>query len=139
MSAQAGDRRVGDEAEPLVVGPITRTHIVRYAGAAGDFTPIRHDGPPAEKVGLPAVFSMGMMQGGMLAHLVADWLGLGNVRRFVIRFDERMWPGDELSFTARIVSVDELDGVERVTVEVSCCKQDRKLALSGSAVAEYPR
>ena len=89
-SVQAGDRKVGDEAEPLVVGPITRTHIVRYAGASGDFTPIHHHEPLAQQVGLPRVFSMGMMQGGMLAHLVADWLGLANVRRFSIR--AKPWP-----------------------------------------------
>lgn len=137
-SVGAGDREVGDEAEPLVVGPITRTHIVRYAGASGDFTPIHHDEPLAQEVGLPGVFSMGMMQGGMLAHLVADWLGLANVRRFSIRFEERVWPGDELTFTGRVVSVDRADGHEQVTVEVACHTDAGKRALSGTAVAEYP-
>lgn len=137
-SVQAGDREVGDEAEPLVVGPITRTQIVRYAGASGDFTPIHHDEPLAQQVGLPGVFSMGMMQGGMLAHLVADWLGLAHVRRFSIRFEERVWPGDELTFTGRVVSVEEAAGHERVTVEVACHTGTGTRALSGTAVAEYP-
>ena len=137
-SVGAGDREVGDEAEPLVVGPITRTHIVRYAGASGDFTPIHHDEPLAQQVGLPGVFSMGMMQGGMLAHLVADWLGLAHVRRFSIRFEERVWPGDELTFTGRVVSVQEAAGHERVTVEVACHTGTGTRALSGTAVAEYP-
>jgi acyl dehydratase len=138
VSVQAGDRTVGYEAEPLVVGPISRTHVVRYAGASGDFTPIHHDEPLAQKVGLPGVFSMGMMQGGMLAHLVADWLGLATVRRFSIRFEERVWPGDELTFTGRVVSVDQADGYERVTVEVACHTDAGTRALSGTAVAEYP-
>lgn len=137
-SVQAGDRKVGDEAERLVVGPITRTHIVRYAGASGDFTPIHHDEPLAQKVGLPGVFSMGMMQGGMLAHLVADWLGLANVRRLSIRFEERVWPSDELTFTGRVVSVDRAGGNERVKIEVACHTDTGKRALSGTAVAEYP-
>lgn len=135
----AGDRAPGDEADPLVVGPITRTHIVRYAGASGDFTPIHHDEPLAQKVGLPGVFTMGMLQGGMLAHLVADWLGLRNVRRLGIRFEERVWPGDELTFTAKVTSVEALDGVERVTAEIACHNQDGKRALSGTATAEYER
>jgi acyl dehydratase len=137
-AVRAGDRQVGDEAEPLVVGPITRTHIVRYAGASGDFTPIHHDEPLAQQVGLPGVFSMGMMQGGMLAHLVADWLGLAHVRRFSIRFEERVWPGDELTFTGRVVSVEEAAGHEQVTVEIACHTDSGKRALSGTAVAEYP-
>ena len=31
------DLSVGDEAPPLVVENISRTHFVRYAGASGDF------------------------------------------------------------------------------------------------------
>jgi acyl dehydratase len=80
---------------------------------------------------------MGMMQGGMLAHLVADWLGLAHVRRFSIRFEERVWPGDELTFTGRVVSVEHDAGHERVTVEVTCHTDTGKRALSGTAVAEY--
>ena len=60
------------------------------------------------------------------------------MRRFSIRFEERVWPGDELTFTGRVVSVDGASGHERVTVEVACHTDTGKRALSGSAVAEYP-
>ncbi len=139
QQVRAGDRAVGDSAEPMVVGPITRTHIVRYAGASGDFTPIHHDEPLARQVGLPSVFTMGMLQAGMLAHLVADWLGLANVRRFAVRFEERVWPGDELTFTATVTSVTGDGGVERVTADIACHNQHGRRALSGTAVADYAR
>ena len=32
----------GDELDGLTIGHITRTHIVRYAGASGDFNPLHH-------------------------------------------------------------------------------------------------
>lgn len=134
----AGDLEVGGAPEPMEVGPIRRTHIVRYAGASGDFTPIHHDEPLAQKVGLPSVFTMGMLQGGMLGHLVADWLGLGHVRRFGMRFETRVWPGDVLTFSGEVVSVEQDDGVERVTVDVFCDNQAGERALTGWAVAEYP-
>lgn len=118
---------------------MTHTHIVRYAGVSGDFTPIHHDEPLAQSVGLPGVFAMGMMHAGMLAHLVADWLGLANVRRYRVRFEERLWPGDALTFSGRLVAVHRDNGVERVEVEVSCHNQDGKRALSGTAIAEYSR
>ena len=37
------DLSVGDEAPPLVVENLSRTHFVRYAGASGDFNPMHHD------------------------------------------------------------------------------------------------
>lgn len=134
----AGQLRVGDEAPTLVVGPVTRTHIVRYAGASGDFTPIHHDEELARSVGLPSVFAMGMMQAGMLAHLVADWLGLAHVRRYRVRFVDRVWPGDTLTFGGRVTSVTTADGVERVEAELTCSNQDSVIVLTGAAVAEYP-
>lgn len=118
--------------------PCTRTWPASRRSRAAGRPPIHHDEPLAQEVGLPGVFSMGMMQGGMLAHLVADWLGLAHVRRFSIRFEERVWPGDELTFTGRVVSVEEAAGHERVTVEVACHTQAGTRALSGTAVAEYP-
>ena len=53
--------------------------------------------------------------------------------------DERILvPGDELTFTGRVVSVEEGAGHERVTVEVACHTDSGTRALSGTAVAEYP-
>ena len=48
---------------------INRTHIVKYAGASGDFFPVHHDEEFAKSIGLPSVFAMGLMHGGMLAKL----------------------------------------------------------------------
>ncbi|MER7433597.1 MaoC/PaaZ C-terminal domain-containing protein [Pseudonocardia alni] len=47
-------------------GPLTRSHIVRYAGAGGDFSPIHHDEEFARSAGMPGVFGMGLLHGGLL-------------------------------------------------------------------------
>ncbi len=85
---------VGDHAEPWTFGPITQSDIVRYAGASGDFNPIHHDDQYAKAAGFPGVFSIGMLQAGLLASFAAQWLGEENVRRFQVRFKEQVWPGD---------------------------------------------
>ena len=33
---------IGDEMPTSQFGPLTRSHIVRYAGSGGDFNPIHH-------------------------------------------------------------------------------------------------
>jgi acyl dehydratase len=85
----------------LRVGPITRTDIVRFAGAGGDFNPLHHDEEYARAAGFPTVFSMGQMQAGMLSRLATDWLGLANVRSFRVRFSAKVWPGDVLVLRGR--------------------------------------
>jgi acyl dehydratase len=120
---------VGDEAASRIFGPITRTDIVRYQGASGDFHPLHHDEPFAHATGFPSVFSVGMLQAGLLATFATEWLGVDELRRFAIRFEEQVWPGDELTCTGRVTAADG----ERVTVELRMTRSGGGLALSGSA------
>ena len=57
------------------VGPLTRTDIVRYAGASGDFNPIHHDEAFALSAGMPGVMAHGMLSAGILASFVTRWFG----------------------------------------------------------------
>jgi acyl dehydratase len=118
----------------LVIGPLTRTDLVRYQGASGDFNPIHHDEPLAVSVGLPQPLSVGMLQAGMLATWATDWLGAEAVRRFRVRFAERVFPGDTVSCGGRIVRsyVDE-DGTPLVDLELECTTQTGAVALRGWA------
>ena len=61
---------------------VTRTQIVRFAGASGDFNPMHHDESFALSAGQPGVFAMGQLQAAMLASMVAEWLGVENVVGF---------------------------------------------------------
>ncbi len=80
MGVTWDDLAVGTEAEPRTYGPLTRTDFVRYQGASGDFNPIHHDETFAKASGFPTVFSVGMLQAGILASFATDWLGAANVR-----------------------------------------------------------
>lgn len=86
------------------IGPITRTDIVRYAGAGGDFNPIHHDEAFARAAGSDGVFAMGLLSGGIVAARLARWAGPEHVRSYRVRFTGQVWPGDVLVLTA------ELDG-----------------------------
>ena len=84
-------------------GPVTMTDIVRYQGASGDMNPIHHDDEFAQSAGYPGAFSVGMLQAGILASYVTDWLGARNVRTFGVQFREQVWPGDTLVCHGKVV------------------------------------
>ncbi|MBX6378240.1 MAG: MaoC family dehydratase N-terminal domain-containing protein [Clostridia bacterium] len=130
------DVHEGDESPELVVENVTRTQIVRYAGASGDFNPIHHDETFAQAAGQPTVFAMGMMQAGFVAHLVQDWFGLANVRRFGVRFAERVWPGDTLRCRGRIVRVDA--ATRTVEAELTMTNQHGRTVITANASAQLP-
>jgi len=58
--------KVGDEIPPFVHERVTRTDLVKYAGASGDYNPMHHDESIAQKAGMPSVFAHGMFSMGLL-------------------------------------------------------------------------
>ena len=135
----------GMELGEVVLGPIERVDIVRYAGASGDFNPIHIDEGYAKRTGAPTVFAMGMLPAGYLAHAVSDWFGgPHHLRRYKVRFTTRVWPGDEIVCTGKIESIE--DGVVSVTIEAlrrgdgppELNLEKDELAIVGEADVELP-
>ncbi|MBT2567324.1 MaoC family dehydratase [Arthrobacter sp. ISL-85] len=54
---------------------VTRTDLVKYAGASGDFNPIHWNEAFATGVELPGVIAHGMFTMGSAVQLVSDWAG----------------------------------------------------------------
>ena len=109
------DVQPGASFELVVVDDLTRTQIVQYAGASGDYNPIHTDEVFATKVaGYPSVFAHGMLTMGMTGRALTDWVGHDRLTRYGGRFVSQVWPGDRL--TARAVVTEVRDGVAELTV-----------------------
>ena len=136
MSAGARAFTPGDTHEAVVVDNLTRTQIVQYAGASGDFNPIHTDEVFATKVaGYPSVFAHGMLTMGMTGHLLTDLVGDGMLTRFGGRFTAQVWPGDTLTASATVTGVDEVDGVAIASFDVVTTNQDGVVVFQGTAAA----
>ena len=126
--------KVGDTGPSFRHGPVTRTDLVRYAGASGDFNPLHHDDELARASGLPSVMAHGMFSAGLLASFVTRWFGAGSVRRFKVRFRERVFPGDVLSAEGRVERVHTTpDGEHRAELGLRLLRQDGAAVIQGSA------
>jgi acyl dehydratase len=124
----------GTEREPLEIGPLTRTDFVRYQGASGDFNPIHHDEDFAKGAGFPSVFSVGMLQAGILGTYATDWLGAANIRNFNVQFREQVWPGDHLVCTGKVVRRYEEGDERKVDIDLLVTRvESGGAAIKGSA------
>jgi acyl dehydratase len=124
---------VGVSIPPFVDAPLTRADFVRYQGAAGDFNPIHYDEEFARTAGFPTVLAVGMLQAGVLATYVTDWLGAANVRRFAVQFREQAWPGDVLTYAATVAGRREDDGERFVDLDLVVTRQTGGVHLNGTA------
>ena len=128
------DVQVGDEA-PSITHKLTRTDLVQYAGASGDFNPMHHDEVAAQAAGLPSVFGHGMLSMGILGRAITDYVGIGNLTNYKVRFTKQTWPGEVL--TTKVVVADKRDdeGAKVVELTVSLANQDGEVKVDGSATA----
>lgn len=142
MTATTTRPTVGAELEVREHKKLTRTDIVRYAGASGDFNPIHHDETFATSVGFPTVFSIGMYQAALLANYAADSFGPENVRRVTLRFSAQVWPGDVLTCSGTVTRADDTDDGTEVEVDLVCTRRGEDgsegVAISGSATFLLP-
>ena len=131
------DVNEGDEA-PVVSHELTRTDLVMYAGASGDFNPMHHDEVKAKEAGLPSVFGHGMFSMGLLGRAITDYVGIGNLRNFKVRFTKQTWPGEKLTSKIAVTGKRKEDGENLVDLEVTLANESGEVKVSGSAVAALP-
>ena len=110
--------------------PITRTDLVHYAGASGDFNPIHWNERFARSVGLPDVIAQGMFTMAIAARAVTDWVGdPGAVLEYGVRFTKPVVVPDDgtgAMLHVEAVVVDKLDDF-RVRVELTVRSGDDKV------------
>ena len=117
------------------VGPITRTQIVRFAGAGGDFNPMHHDEPFARSAGQPTVFAMGQLSAALLARHATEWLGARRLRSLSVRFTAKVWPGDELDLHGEVAEELVVDGESRWRCALTATRADGEVVARGELVA----
>ncbi|MFQ5381263.1 MAG: MaoC/PaaZ C-terminal domain-containing protein [Dehalococcoidia bacterium] len=136
MALKASELKVGDEHEEVVVTNLSRTQIVQYAGASGDYNPLHSDTEFTTKVaGYPSVFAHGMLTMGLTGTMLTNYVGDGRLTKFGVRFVSQVWPGDSLTAKATVAAVREEDGQKLVDLDLTTVNQDGKAVVTGSATA----
>jgi acyl dehydratase len=131
------DIAVGDAAPPRS-HTLTRTDLVRYAGASGDYNPMHHDDVQAKEVGLPSVFGHGMYSAGLVATALTDYLGVGRLTRYKVRFAKQTWPGDVLTTSITVTGKREEGDRHLIDLECQLANQDGVAVVVGEATADLP-
>jgi acyl dehydratase len=137
VTLQANDLKVGDVHTEVVVDDLTRTQIVQYSGASGDYNPLHSDEIFATQVaGFPGIFAHGMLTMGLTGTMVTNYVGDGRLRSFGGRFREQVWPGDTLTAQAEVVDIrTDDDGAGVVELRITTTNQDGVDVFTGEATA----
>ena len=136
MALRATDLTVGDVHEQVLTDNLTRTQIVMYAGASGDYNPLHSDEIYTTRVaGYPSVFAHGMLTMGMTGRALTDWVGDGRLTTYGVRFAKQVWPGDALTATVTLEAIRTDDGVAIADFSVVTRNQHGDEVVRGAASA----
>ena len=131
------DVKEGDAA-PEFAHQLTRSDLVMYAGASGDFNPMHTDQVAAQESGLPGVFGHGMFTAGLLGKALTDYVGVGNLKTYKVRFTKQTWPGETLKTSITVTAKRDEGGEHVVDLECQVVNQDGESKLQGEATASLP-
>ena len=135
------DVAAGMELEPVVKGPLTTTHLVRWAAANGNYARIHWDFPFAQThQGLENVVVNGSLKNQYLGQLLIDFAGVeGWFKRFYVEHRGMDYPGDVLTASGRVTAVRQDGDYGLVDCEVALRNSRGHETASGRATVVLPR
>ncbi len=136
MALQANQVKVGDEYQEEICNNLSRTQIVQYAGASGDYNPLHTDEIfTTEVAGYPSVFAHGMLSMGMTGKMLTNYVGDGCLTYYGVRFTAQVFPGATLTAKATITAIREEDGVKIADLDISTTDAEGVEVIKGKASA----
>lgn len=149
MVINYNDINVGDTMPTYTSTPITRTHLVRYAGASGDFNPLHHDESFIKMIGMDNVIAHGMLIMGIAGEAITDWIDKRNLRSFNVRFMSMTEPADlndmentknraTITISGKIVKKYEENGEKIIKCDIVAKDALGSRKLAGFFIAALP-
>ena len=131
----------GAELLPVVKGPITTTHLVRWAASNGNYARIHWDLPFAQlRQGLVNVVVNGSLKNQYLGQLLVNFAGEeGWFKRFYVEHRGMDYPGDVLTAFGTVSGKEEKDGIGYVECSVGLRNSRGEQTASGRATVVLPK
>jgi 3-hydroxybutyryl-CoA dehydratase len=126
---------------PSITKHITQEKINLYAEASGDFNPIHIDEAFAAQTPLGGTIAHGMLVLAYISEMMTQafgqsWLSQGKLS---IRFKAPAHPGDILTVSGGIDSIEDMNGVSYINCSVECHNQGDEAVVIGQAVVKLAR
>lgn len=132
---KGSDFKVGDAVTQTVEGPVTRTQIVKYAGASYDYNPIHHDEEFAKRSRSGGIIAHGMMVMGYVGKCAVAFFGTPDLDKIQMRSVQVTRPGDVVTIGGKVEKVERTDRGTQVTLSMTATNQTGEPVGIGMAVA----
>ena len=135
------DVSVGDKLDSVVKGPMTTTHLIRWAAANGNYARIHWDLPFAQlHQGLSNVVVNGSLKNQYLGQLLIKFAGeQGWFKRFYVEHRGMDFPGDTITASGTVSSKSEVNGYGYIECQVALTNNRGDQTASGIGKVILPK
>ncbi|MCM3121595.1 MULTISPECIES: MaoC/PaaZ C-terminal domain-containing protein [Bacillaceae] len=105
--SRLAELKIGESLKEILLDPVDRITLIKYAGASGDYNPIHTIDEEAKKAGLPGIIAHGMWTMGNLAKLFTDFYEEGFIQDYTIRFKGMVFLNDVVTLQAELAEENE--------------------------------
>ena len=127
--------KIGQALPELAKPPVSKTQILRYAGASGDDNLIHTDVETARERGLDGVIAHGMLSMGFLGQYLSELAGPGCTRSLQVRFVGMVRLGDALTCGGSVTAIKtSASGIADASLEIWAKNQHGERVTVGTAV-----
>ena len=131
---------IGDALPALAKGPITASHLMRWAAAMENWHRIHFDWRYATAHdGLPDVVVNGSWKQHVLLQLLTDWVGeRGWLWKVAFQFRGMNVPGETLTAWGRVTAIEQRGGYGLAWVDIGLKNDRGEESTPGTAIAVWP-
>ena len=129
------------ESLPSLVKNITQEKINLYAGASGDFNPIHIDESFAAQTPLGGTIAHGMLILAYVSEAMAQAFGKSwfSGGRLSVRFKAPARPGETVTVSSKINSIEDKDNVSYANCSVECRNDKNEEIVVGEATVKLSK
>ena len=129
----------GTPIEGISIPAMTRGALAQYAGAIDDYNPMHLDDKVAMAAGKASVFAPSSMVMAFVGRMVQAWFTGASLRRYGMRLQKLVWPGDVLTCRGVVIDKREENGECIIDADVWADNQRGETVAKGRVIAVVPR
>ena len=125
---------VGDKIPEVIIEPLQKQDLIKYAKASGDYNPIHLDKNFANNIGLDNVIVHGMLIMAHLGKSIANSMTIPYLKHFSVQFSSITTLGEKLICSGQVIKIEKDKEKKIISLNLKVLNLSNDVKILGKAI-----
>ena len=125
---------VGDKIPEVIIEPLQKQDLIKYAKASGDYNPIHLDKNFANNIGLDNVIVHGMLIMAHLGKSIANSMTIPYLKHFSVQFSSITTLGEKLICSGQVIKIEKDKEKKIISLNLKVLNLSNDVKILGRAI-----